>query len=205
MLLEEFSFFEGKKKQVNDSLMLEFVFMTADEVNLNKRVYPFKVVKKAIEKASTRLAKGATLFGAAAHPEKTLELDSVSHFLTKLWLQSKTAFAEAKIVPTTSGKNLSAILKAGGKLGVSARGVGNVKTDKSGISTVQEDYELLSVDFVVSPSFNTFASIREETLFESIGFGYGRLSEADLKVRYYRALEAGYKGSFLCYLKLWKS
>jgi len=204
MLLEEFRFIESKPQDKGDSLTIEFAFMEADAVNLNKRLYPLPVVIKAVSEATARLGKGASLYGSSSHPKEMLQLNDVSHLITRLWMRDKMAFAESKIIPTTTGKNLAVILRGGGRLGVSARGHGSVEK-KGDVDVVKEDYELHSIDFVCSPSFNTYAGLKEETFFESVAFGYGRLSEADLKLRFYRALEAGYKGSFLDYIKkVWK-
>jgi len=203
MILEEFRFCESKLNGKDDSLSIDFAFLSADETNLNKRRYPLAVVEKALSEAQKRLKQGNSLYGASSHPKNgSMELNDVSHLIERLWMRDKLAFAAARILPTTTGKNLAVILRGGGKLGVSARGNGTC--ERKGDVDVVNEYELHSIDFVCSPSFNTFAGLKEETLFESIAFGFGRLTEADLKARYCHALSAGYKGSFVDYLRMWR-
>jgi len=190
-----------------DSFKMRVPVLQADVENANKRRYPFAVVKAAVEELRAKLQKRTT-FGSTKH-EDSLELDQVSHVIEDISLDEKgLATAIIRIFGTQRGKNLAAILNGGGALGVSARGVGDVK---EGI--VQAGYHLLGLDFVANPSFD-FHVGKEAMVFESReveeddgavtledlrSFGLVEndpLAEETLKARYNFALSAGYKGSF---------
>ena len=206
MILQEFHFLEKPvTAQRGDSLSLSFPFLTADEENKNKRIYPFAVVKKAVAEAGKRLSGGRALFGSSTHRDR-LEIDDVSHMIEKVFLVGKIAHCEAKILPTQKGKNLMTILRGGGRLGVSARGFGSVASQKNGVSIIAPDYQLEGIDFVMSPSFDTFAGMTKESLFEGLSLEYGTLREADLKARYGQAVRiGGFRGTFGEYLKAWRT
>jgi hypothetical protein len=151
---------EIQERKEKDYTVLRFPFMRADQVNLNGRLYPKGVVQRAVDKVEARIKKGESVYGSPNHPEGQLGLDQVSHLLMKLEMKGDTAYAEAKVLPTSKGKNLLVILKHGGSLGISARGFGSVtkeKRDGKDVELVGEDYVLAGVDFVTSPSFELYA------------------------------------------------
>ena len=53
---------------------------------------------------------------------------------------------------TPNGKIVKNLISEGVKLGVSSRGMGSVKTNKSGVNEVQKDFVLSTVDIVADPS-----------------------------------------------------
>lgn len=170
---------------------MKFPFMYADVVNANKRVYPKRVIDKAVAAVAERVKIGGSIFGSSGHPEKDLQLDDVSHLIESVWVEGNAAWTAAKILPTSKGKNLSTIIEHGGTLGVSARGLGNMRKRGDGVDEVQEDYVLLGVDFVLNPSFGIHVS--KENVFESVSFT--KIAEDVVREKYRRAIIAGYKGS----------
>lgn len=137
------------------SVTMRIPFMVADTVNANKRRYPMEVLKGAVADLKTRLTK-RTAYGSSAHM-KELEVNDVAHMITDVGMAGKTVQATVKVLPTTRGRNLLAILKAGGRVGVSARGTGNVVKTADGIDEVQGDYKMDGFDFVMAPSFDLHA------------------------------------------------
>lgn len=202
--------------QDGDSLRLRVPVLQAGVKNLNKRTYSLGVIKQAIQELKGRLSKRST-FGSTSHV-KDMELDQVSHVVEDVELDEKgVAHAVLKILNTTKGKNLAAIIKGGGAVGISARGTGDV--DKDG--NVKEGYKLLGIDFTLSPSFGfrankamVFESLQTEendgavTLEELEKFGLEPLEpvkEDILRQRYESAVRlAGYKGTFASYKKLFE-
>jgi hypothetical protein len=151
------------------SMKLRFPFLTVDEVNENGRVYPVAVVTKALSDMKRRIEDGRSVFGSNNHPKEgsPLEVDQVSHLISDVYLAGGQAWAEAILLPTQKGKNLQAIIANGGAVGTSARGKGTI-TKVENHDEVGTDYKLESVDFVLDPSFNTFAT--SEGIFESVQF-----------------------------------
>jgi len=144
-----------------DSFKMRVPVLQADVENANKRRYPFAIVKKAVEELKAKLQKRSA-FGSTRH-EKDLEVDQVSHYVEDIELDDKgVAHAILKILPTQRGRNLAAIIKGGGAVGVSARGFGDV--DEKG--QVKPGYRLAGVDFTLDPSFS-FRVGKECMMFES--------------------------------------
>jgi hypothetical protein len=200
-----------------DSLRLKVPVLQADVENANKRRYPMKVVQDAVEELRAKLKK-QTAFGSTRH-EKDLEVDQVSHMLESVSLDEKTGLVTAilRIFGTTKGRNLASILRGGGALGVSARGVGETKKEGK-VEVIQPGYRLLGVDFTLDPAFS-FHVGKEAMVFESRSveeddgavtekelmemgaepFEYGALTKEQLTDRFFFALSAGYKGTFQQY------
>jgi len=86
------------------------------------------------------------------HPDSAVvSLANVSHMVKRMWWENKTLYGEVQIVDTPAGGVLKGLLKSGVKLGISSRGIGSVKkVDERDV--VQDDFELISFDFVSSPS-----------------------------------------------------
>jgi len=118
----------------------------------NRRVYTEALWKKQIG----RLGKPMTerrVFGEIDHPsDGKLSLQRVSHLVTKLEMKDGLIIGEAEVLPTDLGKNLAVLLKSGCQVGVSSRGFGSTRTDDSGNEEVQEDYKLVTFDFVAEPA-----------------------------------------------------
>lgn len=91
-----------------------------------------------------------------------------------LELVEDDVFCVGELLDTSKGKDLQVILQAGGTLGLSIRGHGNMKdakmkNDKDEEIDVKEitNYQLAGVDFVLNPSFDSHVS--KENMFESVG------------------------------------
>jgi uncharacterized protein (DUF2249 family) len=178
---------------------LRFCFAEADKKNLNDRVYPCRVLTKAVAAAQKKIESGESIFGTSDHKESPL-VDDVSHRLTRFGMDGKSAMAEAAILSTAKGKNLLAIIMSGGSVGVSMRGTGTILEN-----VVQEDYELEGVDVCLNPSFGN--RISKENIFECAQFWTPRLSLKgdDKKVLsdlFRQALEAGFTGTKAEYLNI---
>ena len=130
----------------------------ADKRNGNDRVYPRKVLEGAISDLSERLDGGT--FGEADHPEGRPSVTRVAGIHRKIWMEANgTVMGESVIPETAMGKDLIAIAKAGGKIGISTRGRGSVRTenwdDGKPAEIIEDDYEMKTWDFVVNQSEKT--------------------------------------------------
>jgi hypothetical protein len=188
-----------EKTKENNFVKIFAPFLEADVENGNGRIYPLAIVKDAIDRARIQIAKHGTLLGAADHPTgaKNVELDKVSHLVTDVSLREKTAYFKSKILDTTSGTNLQKILKGGGKIGISLRGIGDTER-RENIDYVK-NLTLCSIDFVSNPSFPFFA---DETMIYESQF---LVDEAITEQRYYFAIRAGYRGTLADYRKIFFS
>jgi hypothetical protein len=99
------------------------------------------------------VAKGRAL-GELGHPDgPTVNLDRVSHKITSLVREGTNFRGKAQILNTPMGKIASSLLDEGVMLGVSSRGVGSLREDRSGCKVVGEDFMLATAaDIVADPS-----------------------------------------------------
>ena len=140
---------EGKAKEQ----YIKGIFMQSDIQNQNGRVYPFSVLQKEVKKYNNKFVKESRALGELGHPSgPTINLDRVSHIITELYEEGKNFIGKAKIMNTPNGKIVKNLIESGVRLGVSSRGLGSVKANKSGVNEVQKDFVLSTVDIVSDPS-----------------------------------------------------
>ena len=140
---------KGDKKEMK----IRGIFMQADQKNRNGRVYPMGVLTKEVARYNKEFVAEGRAFGELGHPEgPTVNLDRVSHMITKLEANGKNFVGEAKLLSTPMGEIAKALIKDGGKLGVSSRGMGSLE-NKGGANYVKDDFYLATAaDIVADPS-----------------------------------------------------
>ena len=140
---------EGKSKQQ----YIKGIFMQSDIKNQNGRVYPFSILQNEVKNYNNKFVKESRALGELGHPSgPTINLDRVSHIITELYEDGKNFIGKAKIMDTPNGKIVKNLIESGVRLGVSSRGLGSVKSNKSGVNEVQKDFVLSTVDIVSDPS-----------------------------------------------------
>ena len=134
---------DGKK-----SLHLNGICIQGDIRNANQRVYSSQEIGKAVKTLNEQIAGGYSVLGEVDHPQDLkINLDRVSHMITKMWMDGPNGYGKLKILPTPMGQLVQTMLESGVKLGVSSRGSGEV--DHQG--NVQ-GFEIITVDVVAQPS-----------------------------------------------------
>jgi len=130
-------------------LYMEGIFIQGGVKNANQRVYPVHEIEKAVETINKQLSEGYSVLGEVDHPDDLkINLDRVSHMITKMWMDGPTGFGKLKVLPTPMGKLVESMLTSGVKLGVSSRGSGQVNEGSGHVS----DFEIVTVDIVAQPS-----------------------------------------------------
>jgi hypothetical protein len=147
VLAEETS--DGKK-----NLFIEGVFMQAELRNKNGRSYPGSVIAKEVERYNRELVEKKRAYGELGHPQgPTINLERVSHMITKLSMEGNNVMGKAKIMDTPYGNIVKSLINEGANLGVSSRGMGSLQADKNGTQVVQKDFYLATAaDIVADPS-----------------------------------------------------
>lgn len=139
----------------------------SDERNKNGRLYSDLVVAPAILKFNKEAQAGAGKIGSLDHPVGTSNtlLSNASHLVNKVWADEKKQWwADVKIMNTSKGRDLLAVLRTGSKIGASLRAYGEV--DKKG--DVLPGIEFKAIDFVSSASFGSSATVDQSAIvFES--------------------------------------
>jgi len=208
LLVEKAEFIERRNSTLQDdkALLVRFKLMSAETENENKRIYPSGVLAKAVEALKARLAKVKSSYALTGHKDDE-NVDDIAAVLEDVEMSGRDVFATAKILPTQRGRNVQAIIRNGGAVGVSAKCYGEVKN-----GLVQPGLVLKGFDFVTAPGFGTFAdasSIIESvevpdetdgatTLEELEKIGLEPLDVAQEEIlsrRYEFAIQAGYKGT----------
>ena len=132
---------------------IEGVFMQSDIKNRNGRIYPEQVMKKEVDRYRKEFVEKDRAFGELGHPDgPTINLDKVSHMITKLEQDGKNFMGRAKILTTPNGQIVRNLINDGAKLGVSSRGLGSLES-RGGAQVVKDDFQLATAaDIVADPS-----------------------------------------------------
>lgn len=132
---------------------IEGVFMQSEIKNRNGRVYPKEVMQKEVNRYVKEFVEQDRAFGELGHPEgPTINLDKVSHLITKLEEDGNNYVGRAKILSTPNGMIVRNLIDDGAKLGVSSRGLGSLE-QKGGSQIVKDDFQLATAgDIVADPS-----------------------------------------------------
>ncbi len=139
-------------KDGEKNTFLQGVFMQAEQKNRNGRIYPKETLFKAVEKYINEQVKTGRAVGELDHPAgPQINLDKVSHKITRLEFDGDNVVGKAQVLETPMGKIVEGLIKGGVKLGVSSRGMGTVENRK-GATYVNDDYMLSTVDIVQDPS-----------------------------------------------------
>jgi hypothetical protein len=153
-LLEEFmpvrlELIEGR---ADGKLVMRGEFARAGVATENKRLYTAPLWERELRRLDRALTE-RRVFGELDHPsDGRTQLQRVSHIVTGLRLENGVVIGEAEIMNTERGRDLKAILEAGARVGVSSRGYGSTVTNDKGQEVVQEDYKLVTFDFVAEPA-----------------------------------------------------
>ena len=145
MLVEETN---GKK-----NYKIKGVFLQSDIKNRNGRIYENDILTKEVKRYNEEFINKKRAFGELGHPDgPTVNLERVSHMITKLSPEGKNFIGEAKIMDTPYGKIVKGLIDEGAQLGVSSRGMGSL-VQKNGANYVGKDFYLATAaDIVADPS-----------------------------------------------------
>ena len=145
MLVEETN---GKK-----NYKIKGVFLQSDIKNRNGRIYENDILTKEVKRYNQEFINKKRAFGELGHPDgPTVNLERVSHMITKLEPEGKNFIGEAKVMDTPYGKIVKGLIDEGAQLGVSSRGMGSL-VQKNGANYVGKDFYLATAaDIVADPS-----------------------------------------------------
>ena len=151
--IEDVEYITEDKENGGRNYKIRGVFMQADVKNRNGRVYPMEVLEKEVNRYNKKFINEDRAFGELGHPEgPTVNLERVSHMVTKLYPDGKNFVGEAKILKTPMGDIVKNLMDEGAKLGVSSRGMGSLD-QRNGANYVRNDFYLATAaDIVADPS-----------------------------------------------------
>lgn len=152
-LIKEYNQITEAKIEGNGDVYIEGIFMQTTG-NRNKRRYSKDVLEKAVNEYVEKQVKTGRAVGELNHPDSPIvDYQNVSHRILSLEWQGDNVVGKALILNTPNGKIVKGLLEGGVQLGVSSRGMGTLGTpDSDGISPVNDDFSLVTVDIVQDPS-----------------------------------------------------
>jgi Kyanoviridae head maturation protease len=134
-------------------LHLKGPFISVNEGNRNGRYYPESIMRPVVDQIIAEKVNNGSLYGEFGHPEgPKVNEDRISHIVKGLSWEGNKVLGDAVVIPAGLGEILHGIVKCGGQLGMSTRGLGSVKPGKNGLQEVQNDFKLITVDAVTDPS-----------------------------------------------------
>ena len=155
LISEEVSNVEYLVEETNGkrNYKIKGIFLQAEMKNRNGRVYPMEVLEKEVLRYNKEFINKKRAFGELGHPDgPTVNLERVSHMITKLHPDGKNFIGEAKIMDTPYGKIVKGLIDEGAQLGVSSRGMGSI-IQRNGANYVKDDFYLATAaDIVADPS-----------------------------------------------------
>lgn len=133
--------------------LIEGIFLQSEVKNRNGRVYPFAVLEREVDRYNREYVQQNRALGELGHPDSPhINLDRVSHMITRLVPNGTDFVGRAKIMDTPYGKIVKSFIDEDVKFGVSSRGVGSLR-DVDDTAVVGEDYYLATAaDIVADPS-----------------------------------------------------
>lgn len=143
-------------KSLKPGLYIEGVFLQAEVVNRNKRVYPKKVLEKAVADYVSEQVNTRQALGELNHPPRPMvDPNLAAIIIEKMWWEGNNVMGRARIIEGDNGPGdkLAANVRSGWIPGVSSRGLGRVNDSGRGYNVVQEGFKLtVGVDAVWGPS-----------------------------------------------------
>jgi hypothetical protein len=130
-------------------------YLQSEVGNRNGRWYPSAVMEREASRYVKEKIDTSMSYGELGHPNGPgINLDRVSHITKSLVREGNDWVGKAQLVDTPNGNIARNLLECGGRLGVSSRGIGTLKPDKSkGLQVVQDDFRLcVAADIVADPS-----------------------------------------------------
>lgn len=154
---EDFELVESIDDKENGALYIEGIFLQSEVPNGNGRIYPKKIMEKAVDRYIKEQVNIRQSIGELNHPGDRSYPDPHKSALVieKLWWKGNDVWGRARIVEGdyAEGDKVAALIRAGWIPGVSSRGLGSLKKNSRGLNEVQEGYKLtVGVDIVWGPS-----------------------------------------------------
>lgn len=130
------------------------ITLQSDIRNRNKRLYPKSVLSEAVSRHVGDHLKSGRALGELNHPDQgmsSINLDRVSHKFVSVVEEGNNYITKAEVLDTPCGKIVQNLLEGNVQLGISSRGLGNVKNDNDGV-LVESLYLVSLGDIVSDPS-----------------------------------------------------
>ncbi len=137
-------------KQKN--MFIHGVFMEAERINKNNRIYPLDEMNREVERYIKEMVAQGRAMGELNHPTTAdVDLERACHMVTELKQEGNKFIGKSKVLSTPCGKIVESLIQDGVKVGMSTRSLGKLTEGTDGINKVG-DMRLVAVDCVADPS-----------------------------------------------------
>ncbi|ARW58153.1 prohead core scaffolding protein and protease [Serratia phage X20] len=147
---------DSKGEKLPPGLYIEGIFLQAEVVNRNKRLYPKRILEKAVSNYIKEQVQTKQALGELNHPPRAnVDPMQAAIIIEDMWWKGNDVYGRARIIEGDHGPGdkLAANIRAGWIPGVSSRGLGALKPSGKGYNIVQEGFRLtVGVDAVWGPS-----------------------------------------------------
>ena len=174
--------FKGLLKESQERpgvVIVEGLMQVAGDLNGNGRIYPKEILDREVKKFKATFIRNGNSYGELDHPESPIvSLQNASHIIKDLWWEGNNLMGRIELLNTPFGNIVKEILKAGYSVGISSRGTGSVSelNDGSGRVVVNDDFDLVTWDFVSNPSVQN-AFMRPVTNLSEASTGAGKYTK----------------------------
>lgn len=132
---------------------IEGQFASGDCVNGNGRMYESSILHPAMQKYVDEKVSAGRGFGEMNHPQSPqVNFERVVMVIESMKPNGSHWNGKAKIINEGLGKIVTAIMEAGGRVGVSTRALGTLREGTNGIKYVNSDLMFSAIDVVSDPS-----------------------------------------------------
>ena len=139
----------------NKRLYIEGTFMQSNIKNRNGRIYPRHILEEAVRIYNEDWVLKNRATGELSHPNSgSINPDRISHKIISLKQENNDFIGKALILEDMpQGKIVKILLESGVSIGVSSRGMGDVRTLKGGVKEILPNFRLVTAaDIVMDPS-----------------------------------------------------
>ena len=139
---------DSKKK----NLYIQGVFMEAEKLNKNNRIYPIDEMHREVDRYLKEMVAQGRAMGELNHPTNAdVDLERACHMVTELRSDGNKFVGKSKVLSTPCGKIVENLISDGVKVGMSTRSLGKLMEENGGVNKVS-DMRLVAIDCVADPS-----------------------------------------------------
>ena len=99
-------------KGASKKCYIQGIFLQAEQVNRNGRMYPMSIMEKEVNRYNEAFVQKGRALGELGHPDgPTVNLDRVSHKICDLHREGNNFVGKAQLLSTPMGKIASSLIK----------------------------------------------------------------------------------------------
>lgn len=143
--------FLTEQTSTGKKLYIEGPMIQTEKVNRNGRIYPKGMMEKSVDKYNKDYVQQRRAIGEVTHPNKPFcDMKDAALMIESLNWHGDNVIGKALVLDNPNGTILKSLIEANFNLGMSTRGLGDVR--KGGSADYVDNYLLNAIDAVDMPS-----------------------------------------------------